>query len=99
MLSVSGNDAKDKQTPPAYEQAFLAVQSKKNGIRRINFQDTDDNSADAQAVDYSAEDVSAIFPRCVADGAHVHEDERSLVLAEIDSAKAGIPRFYKEYCT
>ncbi len=81
MLAVSGNDAKDEQIPPAYEKNFLAVQSKKIGIRRINYQDTDDNSADAQAVDYSAEDVSGIFPRCVADGAHAPEDARSLMLA------------------
>ena len=53
LAAVQGNDATDEQTPPAYEKTYAAIQSKKKAIRRINFADTDDNSADFEIVDYS----------------------------------------------
>ena len=53
LAAVQGNDEKDTQTPPAYETAYSAIQSKKNAIRRTDYIDTDDNSADFTAVNYS----------------------------------------------
>ena len=53
LAAVQGNDAKDVQIPPAYETAYSDIQSKKKAIRRVNFQDTDNNEADFEAVDYS----------------------------------------------
>lgn len=53
LAAVQGNDATDDQAPPAYEKAYAAIQSKKKAIRRINFADTDNNSADFEDVNYS----------------------------------------------
>ena len=53
LLAVQGNDGEPQQEPPVYEGAFEDLQSKKKAVRRENFADTDNNSADAQAVDYS----------------------------------------------
>lgn len=53
LLAVQGNDAEDTQAPPAYETGYSAVQSKKKAVRRNDFADTDDNSADSSVVDYS----------------------------------------------
>ena len=101
MLSTAGNDygkeGKDDQAPPAYESSFGALQSKKKGVRRVRFQDTDDNEADAVAVDYSATDVSAIFPRSLASGEW--GDELSGIIAEIEAVRKTLPKFYGTYCT
>ena len=53
LAAVQGNDKTASQTPPAYEGAYSAIQSKKKAIRRKGFADTDNNSADFEAVDYS----------------------------------------------
>ncbi|MGN0342704.1 MAG: choice-of-anchor I family protein [Roseburia sp.] len=53
LLAVQGNDEENTQVPPAYETGYSAIQSKKNAVRRIGFADTDDNKADAEALDYS----------------------------------------------
>lgn len=53
LLAVQGNDAEDSQIPPVYETAFAPEQSKKKAVRREDFADTDDNSADIEIVDYS----------------------------------------------
>lgn len=53
LLAVQGNDEKKSQIPPAYEEAYVAEQSKKKAVRRTDFQDTDDNSADIEIIDYS----------------------------------------------
>ncbi|MBO4415625.1 MAG: CotH kinase family protein [Lachnospiraceae bacterium] len=78
MAGVSGNDTDDetviaKEAALFYEKAASQIQSKKNGIRRKAFRDTDDNSeeGDFEAVDYSFgnEDyIAYIFPKCTADG-------------------------------
>ena len=68
MLSVAGNDEKPEQVPETYETAVNAWQSKKIGIIRNGFADTDDNSADVLKADYSAKNVSAIFPRSTSSG-------------------------------
>ena len=96
MLAVQGNDAKDEQIPPAYEKSYSPIQSKKIGIRRIRFQDTDDNAADTQAADYSAANVSGILPRCVADGEWGKID---LTIVDIQDSLNTIPKFYATYCT
>ncbi|MBQ7168533.1 MAG: CotH kinase family protein [Synergistaceae bacterium] len=104
MLSVAGNDYynndgtvnKKKQAPPAYETAFSAVQSKKNAVRRVKFRDTDDNSADTEAANYSAADVSSILPHSLAFGAW---DENTMLLTEINALRKRTPKFYETYCT
>ena len=53
MVAVQGNDAKTKQQPQAYETSYSAIQSKKKAVRRSNYTDTDDNSSDLTAIDYS----------------------------------------------
>ena len=53
LAAVQGNDGTDDQTPYAYEGSYAAIQSKKKGIRRENFADTDNNGTDFVAVDYS----------------------------------------------
>ena len=80
LLAASGNDMKKK---PEEEIGFcegstLAIQSKKKGIRRIHFADTDNNADDMEAVDYSTEDAEAIGsfrPRSISDGAWTDEVE------------------------
>ena len=100
MLSAAGNDygksGKDSQTPTAYESSFGAVMSKKNGVRRVKFADTDNNSADSVAADYSVSNVNGIFPRCVANG---EWDDYTVILQEIGTARERLPRFYAAYCT
>ena len=58
MLAIQGNDADkaEAETPPAYEGAVEAEQSKKKAVCRENFADTDDNAADASDLNY--EDVT-----------------------------------------
>ena len=68
MLSVAGNDEKPEQIPETYETAVNAWQSKKTGIIRNSFADTDDNSTDVLKADYSTENVSAIFPKSTNSG-------------------------------
>lgn len=53
LLAVQGNDAEEAQMPPAYEGAVEAEQSKKKAVCRDDYADTDDNAADASALDYS----------------------------------------------
>lgn len=100
MLSAAGNDygkaGKEAQAPTAYESNFSALMSKKKGVRRVKFQDTDDNSADAEATDYSAGDVSIIFPHSTSFGSW---DETTMIVAEINAARKSVPKFYETYCT
>ena len=100
MLSAAGNDygkaGKENQAPPAYESNFSALMSKKKGVRRVKFHDTDDNSADAEATDYSVSDVSIIFPHSTSFGAW---DENTMIVAEINAVKKRVPKFYETYCT
>ncbi|MBQ3346557.1 MAG: CotH kinase family protein, partial [Synergistaceae bacterium] len=77
--------------------AFSALQSKKKGVRRIRFQDTDNNSDDVRAADFSAKDVSAIFPRSLASGEW--GDELTSMIAEIETVRKTLPKFYETYCT
>lgn len=53
LLAVQGNDEEQEQEPPVYETGFSPKQSKKKAVRRDQLQDTDDNSKDIEAVDYS----------------------------------------------
>lgn len=100
MLAVAGNDYKETdettldQVPPAYEKNFSAKQSKKKAIRRRKFADTDNNKDDIEIIDYSGN--VALFPRSVANGAW---NEIDYALAEIESVKNTIPKFYDVYCT
>ena len=100
MLSAAGNDygkaGKEAQAPTAYESNFSALMSKKKGVRRVKFQDTDDNSVDAEATDYSASDVSIIFPHSTSFGSW---DETTMIVAEINAARKSVPKFYETYCT
>jgi|GEM_PF-3434377 len=100
MLSAAGNDygkaGKEAQAPTAYESNFSALMSKKKGVRRVKFQDTDDNSADAEATDYSASDVSIIFPHSTSFGSW---DETTMIVAEINAVRKSVPKFYETYCT
>lgn len=74
MAAVNGNDSEEAQKAPAYEGAASDVQSKKKGIRRLEFQDTDDNSVlgDFEMIDYSVADdnfVKWVQPKNVSYGA------------------------------
>ncbi len=62
----------------------------------MKFQDTDDNSQDAEATDYSAGDVSIIFPHSTSFGSW---DETTMIVAEINAARKSVPKFYETYCT
>ena len=53
MVAVQGNDGKATQQPQAYETSYSAIQSKKKAVRRSNYTDTDNNSSDLTAIDYS----------------------------------------------
>ena len=53
LLAVQGNDAEDAQIPPAYEGSYADIQSKKKAVRRKDHADTDNNAADAAALDYT----------------------------------------------
>ena len=53
MVAAQGNDGKTTQQPQAYETSYSAIQSKKKAVRRSNYTDTDDNSSDLTAIDYS----------------------------------------------
>ncbi len=105
MLAAAGNDYPDKnanQYPLAYESDFSAIQSNKKAIRRIKFQDTDDNKADTQEADFSANDISGIFPHCVADGewgVMSDQDEYEALVSEIQTIRYTIPRYYATYCS
>ena len=72
LLAVSGNgfidEAKPKQAINWYEGGAKDLQSKKYGIRRISFRDSDNNAEDAEAVDYKTADIDLIRPRCQKDG-------------------------------
>ena len=81
MLSVAGNDDKPEQIPETYETAVNAWQSKKIGVIRNNFADTDDNSADISKADYSVENVSAIFPKSTKSGAWGAPPDRSIIFS------------------
>ena len=52
-LAAQGNDGDSDQIPPAYETGYSAIQSKKKAVRRVGFADTDNNSVDVAAIDYS----------------------------------------------
>lgn len=58
LLAVQGNDTEsqediDAEQPPVFEGNVLAEQSKKKAVRRVDFQDTDQNDADTEILDYS----------------------------------------------
>lgn len=53
LLAVQGNDEEEAQMPPVYEGSAAPEQSKKKAVRRVNFTDTDDNTADIEVIDYS----------------------------------------------
>ena len=53
LAAANGNDGFEEQKAPAVEGTASDVQSKKKAIRRVEFADTDNNSADFQIVDYS----------------------------------------------
>lgn len=95
MLAAQGNDGEADQIPPAYETAYSPIQSKKNGIRRKNFQDTDNNAEDAEAVSYENADVSLIFPHSTADGDWYSENLK----AQAEAVKRKLPVSYAAYCT
>lgn len=52
LAAANGNDGEPEQYAPAVETA-ADIQSKKKAIRRVGFVDTDDNSADFVAINYS----------------------------------------------
>ena len=55
-LAAQGNDKAPKdetEKPIAYEIGYVNTQSKKKSIRRANFKDSDNNSADVETIDYS----------------------------------------------
>ncbi len=56
MLAVNGNDSLDTQKALAYEGQTADIQSKKKGIRRVDFRDTDNNAEDAEEVNFSNTD-------------------------------------------
>lgn len=73
MFAVSGNDERAFQEALYYETEASAVQSKKKTIRRVAFQDTDNNSVDGdfEVIDYSLENddyIAWISPRSSEDG-------------------------------
>lgn len=53
LAAAGGNDKTADQAPPAYEEAFAPIQSKKKAVRRIGFTDTDNNKSDFEEVNYS----------------------------------------------
>ena len=81
MLAVRGNDDKPAQVPEAYESAVNPWQSKKIGIMRNGFADTDDNSADTVKADYSVENISGFFPKSTKNGAWGAPADRSIKIS------------------
>lgn len=72
MLAVNGNDSLDTQKAPAYEGSTSDIQSKKKGIRRVDFRDTDNNAEDGEEVNFSNTDEAFqqwAAPKNSADGA------------------------------
>lgn len=72
-FAVSGNDGLNEQIPPCYEKGASAEQSKKKTLRRVAFQDTDDNQVggDFEVVDYSFPNkdyINYIAPKSVSAG-------------------------------
>ena len=92
MLSVAGG-SKASQIPAVYEGQVHDWQSKKNAVIRKHFRDTDDNKADTEKADYSAADVSALLPRCSADGVWGIPTDR------LRKVRSRVPRFTEVYCT
>lgn len=69
MLGVGGNDSYDASID-GYEGSYSSVQSKQKALRRINFQDTDNNADDFEIVPYNAAYiVNWSKPRSTSDGA------------------------------
>ncbi len=87
MLAVAGNDKIEVQRPAWYEKSVKDVQSKRYGIRRIHFADTDDNSIDAEVVDYKTSTVDSIRPRCANDGAWGAFDENNFIVEILGTDK------------
>lgn len=75
VLAVQGNDEKDTQMPPVYENGVAAIQSKKKAVRRIGFSDTDDNALDAESIDYSKEVEKDLGPHGKSDESGTDEEE------------------------
>lgn len=70
MLGTAGND--DGNLIDGYETLYpvgKGANSKKIGLRRVQFIDTDNNKADFEAVDYSAVSLYGKEPRYSGDGA------------------------------
>ena len=66
MLGVAGNEY--YFLVDGYENDYSQIQSKQKAIRRINFQDTDNNAKDFSIVDYRVADLEVYRPRCTKDG-------------------------------
>lgn len=97
LLAAAGNKATDGEGPRVYETSYSKITTKKKGIRRVDFIDTDNNAEDVIAVDYDANDVSSYRPRSSNDGSW--GDPKLLLIKEINTLKSQIPMYYREYCS
>ena len=69
MLGVGGNDSYNSSID-GYEGSYASVQSKQKSLRRINFQDTDNNAQDFEIIPYNAAYIASwAKPHSTADGA------------------------------
>lgn len=97
MAAVQGNDKEDGQVPPAYEESYSAIQSKKKAIRRVNFADTNNNANDFVEVDYSKAVDDVTGPHGPAgDGMNTPEEPETPSYTPVETTAAVYNGFYNE---
>ncbi len=106
LLAVQGNDTYDEQIPPVYEGEYSDKQSKKKAIRRVDYQDTDNNKEDTDDISYedpveaengphnSNGETGGTEPVAPVEGAfrlNSFEENASLTLERLNSIQIGTP--------
>lgn len=66
MLAVGGKN--NVRMIDGYENSYNHFTDKYTGVFRTDFNDTDDNALDTEAIDYRTGDITIYHPRCLADG-------------------------------
>lgn len=66
MLSAGGKNS--VRMIDGYESSYLHCTDRNTGIFRTDFNDTDNNAKDCQAIDYTTDDVTIYHPRGLKDG-------------------------------
>ena len=72
MVGVAGNEY--FYLIDGCETDYSQIQSKQKSVRRIKFQDTDNNAKDFMAVDYRTADLDTVRPRSSKDGEWTYTD-------------------------